>query len=554
MGSFAFSKIYAKVFLKWFFFFVVIISFSASPVYGENLQKVFPLNWEGYRDLKILYLESGLSIPSTMKPFSADEVKKALDKIDFARLSLAGKLLYKKILNDIKVKPLYTEEHSAFALDIGVNANLESYLHSNENVPWQYGYEERLPIFSIPFDFWLFNNFYANLTLDMKEEHRLVEEITDNHWNLFSMEHKFKEMDMDIPFRAFSSVGGKHWRATYGRDKMEMGNGITGNLFLSDNPDFFDFLFVNTYWRYFKFSAGYIYLEPWLTPEERAKEPFPNRVKYYGDRYKALMFHRFEFRFWERVNLSIMESILFGGMYPQLRDFNYLALFHSWEEYERTNGSLEVDLEINPYRYVNLYGQFYLMEYQTEYEENTNSYPTALGYLAGIEGFYPLFLGYLNIGTEWVRTDPLLYNRYNPFLKYIARRRIWSYYPPDGFNFVDKPLGYYLGPDVVTYSVYVGYSISDFFEVKFDYQRINKGEMTIDSPYLMSNEAKDLSTPTGVVEYYDIFHVALKANLLWGFSVGTNLYYIDIDNFNHTEGNRATDWQWVVSVSYSVNF
>jgi len=539
-------RIHSKVFLRTILYLFLII--SGISVYAENNQKVFPLSWNKYEGLDILFLESGISIPSTLKPFSADEVKKDLRKIDPSKLSPAGKLIYKKIEKDLNPKPLYIE-NSTFAFNSSLDINIESYRHTNSDVPWQYRYEKRLPVFKIPLEFWIFNNVYANVTLSMKKEHRL-DEVKDNYWNIISLKNNFKELDMEIPFRAFLSIGNNNWRVTYGRDKLDMGNGETGNMMLSDYPDFYDFLFVTTYWNYFKFSAGYIYLEPWLTPSEKALEPFPNRIEYFGERYKAFLFHRLELRFWEKVNFSITESLIMGGMYPQIRDFNFMAVFHSWYEFERSNGALEADLEITPYKWINLYGQFFLNEYQTEYEEKSNSYPTALGYLGGIKAYYPVKTGYLNAGFEWAKTDPLLYNRYNPFLTYVTRRRIWSFYPPDGFYYLDKPLGYYLGPDAVTYSIYAGYSILDSFSVKIGYQNIEKGEMTISSPYLMSNDAAGLKTPTGIVEYLNILHLHIDGTIVKNLLLGTDLYYLLLTNFNHIQGKKAEDWQWVVSLSY----
>lgn len=549
MGSSNINRIHPELFLKTALF---LFFFSLSYIlYAENKQQVFPLSWNKYEALDMLLLESGLTISSTLKPFSADEVEHYLKKIDPSRLSEAGRETYNKIKDELKPRPLY-REGSSFAVDASLNINIESYRHTNNDVKWQYGYEKRLPMVEAPLDFWLFNDLYADVTLTMKEDHRLTDEVKDNYWNIISKENNFKELDVGIPCRAFLSIGNSNWRATYGRDRITMGNGTTGNMMLSDYSDFYDFLFVTTYWNYFKFSAGYIYLEPWLNPSEKALEPFPNRIKYYGERYKAFLFHRLEMRFWEKVNFSIAEGLVMGGMYPQIRDFNFLALFHSWYEYERSNGALEADLEITPYRWINIHGQFFLNEYQTKYEANTNSYPTALGYLGGVNGYYPVKTGYIKAGFEWAKTDPLLYNRYNPFLKFTTRRRIWSYYPPDGFEYIDKPLGYYLGPDSINYTINAGYTILDLFNIEFEYQNIEKGEMTINSPYLMSNDAKGLKTPSGIVETTNILHLHLDGTLLNSFKIGTDLYYLFIDNFNHIDGGKSQDWQWVVSLSYKL--
>ncbi|MGI6466236.1 MAG: hypothetical protein ACOXZZ_01365 [Sphaerochaetaceae bacterium] len=67
---------------------VLSVLLFLSPLFSQNLQKIHPVNSEVYEIITYLYIESGLALPSTSGPYSADELLKMLDKID--RSSFSG--------------------------------------------------------------------------------------------------------------------------------------------------------------------------------------------------------------------------------------------------------------------------------------------------------------------------------------------------------------------------------------------------------------------------------------------------------------------------------
>ena len=535
---------------------------SAATLAAQNHQRVLPLDDPAYGLLERLYLEAGLSLPFQVAPATEAEILHGLRRIDRSLLSPAGLRAYEQIQESVKPRVLFRDE-GTFAFNASTALTLEGYAQADADVPWQYGHEERQPVFNLPIEFWLFESVYATFTATLKEEHRLLDDPA-NHWNLFSQANGFLEADWYFPFRAFFSVGGPNWYFQFGRDKLNFGNGTTGNLLLSDGADFHDFGLFTAYWDRFKFTTAYLYLDPWLTPEEQAiwdAGGYPNRVRDYHEAYKAVFLHRFDMKILKRVNLSITEALLWGTKYPQIRDFNPLMVFHNWFEYERSKGTFELGIEIDPWKYVNLHGGFFIWESQTAYEEEGGGgFPGAYAYLAGADSSIPVGPGYVDATFEWVKTDPWLYNRYHPLLKWTSRRRIWSYIPPDGFFYYDEPLGYELGPDAIRYAASLGYSVPGVGSASLSFDLVRQGETTTATPY-MSGDYNNLETPTGVVEEQYVLRLGavalplaplgLQARLPWlpEIKVGLDVSRVWVKNLGHTPGNDRTDWQVAASVS-----
>ncbi|MBA7549030.1 hypothetical protein ES705_41499 [subsurface metagenome] len=204
-----------------------ILFLTSAALFAQNNQTVLPADWDKLQDLDRLFLESGLAVPFRTRPYSIEELKFYLKRINPSRLSTAGKLSLSNINADLKQRSLYSEE-GALAFNTALILNLESYLHSDSSPElWLYGYEERLPMVSVPLDLWLFNTMYAHLSIDIKEGYRVTQLNPDNYFNLFSLEHNLVEADWNFPFRTFFALGGEHWLFQLGREQLNWGNGRT---------------------------------------------------------------------------------------------------------------------------------------------------------------------------------------------------------------------------------------------------------------------------------------------------------------------------------------
>lgn len=518
-------------------------------LWAQNDQSLLPVSWDKYDDLDKIFLESGKPPPFSSRPYSVDEVKRNLARINPGRLSPAGKRAYRAIEEDLKSRTLACHP-DGLALNAALEMNIEGYYHTDEDAQWVHGYEARLPMLDIPLEAWLGNILYANLTLTMREEHCLVSEAAGNHSNVISSPY---ELAGYTPFKAFFALGGNHWSLRFGRDVLSWGNGFTGNMVLSDYADFHDSLYFTTYWDFFKFSAVYISLDPWtLAGETGAVYP-----------YKAFFGHRVEFTMFRRLSVALTETVIFGNYYPELRDLNSLMIFHNWNIPGRANSLMSLELDYNPYKWVNLYAQVAMDEYQTcyEIEAGTGGNPRAMGYIAGAETFLPLGRGYLEAGFEWVQTDPWLYNREHPLLTYINRRRIWSFYS-DSYIYVDKPLGYYTGPDSMVLSFRLGYSVTGAYSAMFEVRLVAQGENDLHADYPSASESADASrmtTPTGTPQQTLIFHLMGDVSLSEKLCLGGHIYLVQVKDLlcfyrekMDPRGGDYLDLQLALSVGYKL--
>ncbi len=518
-------------------------------LWAQNDQSIMPVSWDKYDDLDKIFLESGEPPPFSSRPYSVDEIKRNLARINPGRLSLAGKTAYRAIEKDLKKKTL-ARHRDGLALNASLEMNIEGYYHTDEDAQWLHGYEERLPMLDIPLEAWLGNILYANVTLTIREEHCLVSEAAGNYSNVIS---SLYELAGYTPFKAFFALGGKHWSLRFGRDVLSWGNGFTGNMVLSDYADFHDSLYFTTYWDFFKFSAAYVNLDPWLTPAEEDAGVGVNEP------YKAFFGHRVEFILFRRLNVALTETVIFGNYYPELRYLNPLMIFHNWNIPKRSNSLMSLELDYNPYRWVNIYGQVAMDEYQTSYEieAGDGGNPRAMGYIAGAETFLPLGRGYLEAGFEWAQTDPWLYNREHPLLNFVNRRRIWSFYS-DSYMYVDKPLGYYTGPDSRVLSFRLGYSVSGAYSTMLEVRLVAQGENDLHTDYPSDSEsaaASRMTTPTGTPQQTLILHLMGEVFLSKKLNLGGDIYLVQVKDLLYlyrekvaSPGGNYLDLQLALSV------
>ncbi len=549
----------------------LVLGFSVFAGDG-NRQTVIPVDDPAYTYLDLLLLEAGLPQPSSFRPYTAQEFDEYINLLPLERLSGRGEELL-ELLTD-RIEPSVIEDRTGqLGFSTGLETSLEYYNKTDAESTYIFSRNDRLPILSLPLELWFFDSVYANTTFVLKEDYRLSagrwEPITytrgeispapaqGNHLNWFSAETNILELDGYFPFRALISVGGPHWHLTYGRDTMNVGNGVTGNLLLSDFPDYYDSIILSTHWPGFKGTAAYVYLEPWLTPTDRARlasGEYFMRLRDYGLPYKALMLHHLEFRplanypRLPQFSVFVSEAIVYGSQYPQIRDFNPFMIFHNWFEYERSNDSFYAGFNLTPIPRIELYGQYFLNEFDTAYEGG-NNYPGAAGWLGGLRGSYLASIGVFTGYAEYVLTDPLLYNRYHPLLKFVSRRRIWSYMEPDQLIYVDKPIGYFAGPDTQLVSAGVSYLLPPQVEANAVYTFINKGENGTETTY---EETPGETTPTGTPWRTHVVELSAEYTPLPVVSAGGSLFLVFDTNVGHQPGASRFDLQGTVHVTLRV--
>ena len=517
----------------------------------SNRQRIIALDNEIYQDIDALYLMNGFAPPSYTRPWSEDEIDHILKKLEPEKLTGPAKLAYDNIQKKLSKRLLFGKEEKAFA-SISGTVNLEGFFKTNDDrKEWAHGYEERLPLFNIPFEFWLWNNMYIDVDLSIRESHDVL---FDSDYDYTNAPENIKYIDPSIPYRAYMSIGGHNWNVQLGRDKLNWGNGETGNLVLSDWADWYNFIKFTTYWKILKFSVVYASLESHLTPEEKDYDAVgegltQGNYENFRERYKALVAHRLEARITDKFTMAATEAIIFGNKYPEFGNMNPVSIFHSVfaPEYSNVIFSLEADYAI--FRGFDLYAQVAMDEMKLSIENGESARPTALGYLAGARYLFPVGDGIMKFVLEGAYTDPYLYNRWHPLTRFTTRRRYWSYLSGD-YLYLDKATGYRYGPDAVIGFLAGEYRIPSDLMLKADVTLKFLGEKNTSLSIIESYDTDKKTTPSGTVERELVVGLHADKTLSRHFSVGGDMYYVNINNFCNVSGDTINDFEFALHFSY----
>jgi len=526
-----------------------------------NFQRIIPLSSPLYREIDRLYLLAGKSRPSLSRPWSADEAKKIMEALPESMLDSVSEVSADVIKREIEFGSEKTGTKKA-SLKISPEINIEGYYKVNDDrKEWAHGYEERQPLFSVPFESWFFTSLYMDLEIELRQEYQVVNS-TDNYTNIIPNPY---DLDWHFPFRAFMSVGGEHWNIQAGRDKASWGAGITSNMLISDYSDYYNLIKFTTYWERFKFTTIYMGLDPWLTDQE---EEYKNDIGFGGyagfdELFKAFLAHRVEFKIRDNLSLAISEAIIFGDKYINITELNPVFIFHSHFTPQYSNVIASIEADYTPFSGFNIYLQFVMDEFQIPGEDE-DSRPGAMGLLGGFTFVKQALDGYLSFNLEAAFTDPFLYNRWHPNGRITNRRRMWSYVS-DSHEYINKPIGYRYGPDAVVMYGAAQYEKSDKYIVAIDAKYTLLGEMndSLDyagtywegvnnvatSEYLGKN-ANKLSAPSGTVERDLVLGLHGKLKLTKRISFASDIYYIHINNYGNISGNTINDFEFIASAKF----
>jgi hypothetical protein len=489
-------------------FLAVLLGLAAALASGQNAQKVIAVDTEVYDLVRAVYIEQGLGLPSQARPWSVEELEYHLARVVESRLSAAGRGATRRIRELVAPAPAYVEA-GGLAFAAGLTASLEAYAHIGElpdpdvgsrddivlpdDDVWEHGFKERLPLLQVPLEVWLFNALYVDLTIDIRQEPRVSIDEPDTPTNVITDVY---DVYAHAPFRTFTAAGGPHWAVQFGRDTLDWGNGVGGNLMLSEAAGYLDFVRATTWWRAFKWTTVYAGLEPWLTTDELSRDPEGADGP---DLYKAFFAHRFEWRILDRIGVGFTEGMIFGRKYPDISYFNPMMAFHNWFENKITNINLAIEAEWTPLAGLAVYGQYVLDQWQTPVETSTypnaSDEPNSYGFLLGVQAVRPAGPGWIEVGVEWIHSNPWLYTQRfgSPLLSYTVRRRITA----EHRYLLDRPLGWEYGPDADSKTLTIAYRVPGSWTAGLAAELRARGSLSIADLY------PDFDNPSPTGPYVD---------------------------------------------------
>jgi hypothetical protein len=538
----------------------------------NNQQRIIPVDSPVYAAIRIIYLEQGISTPSTSGPWSVGELQNMVERIDVNSLSESGIKTLEYITEELG-EPLKFQIDQDFQLSLGLDTIFEAYIHTNpeqfdDEWDWIVGYTEREPIARISFEFALHNWFYTYSELGYKKSrygHNDADGLVTSSFiyspefstNLFEM----KYIDFETPYRAFVTVGGEGWNVQFGRDLLSWGNGRTGNLVIGDHLDYHDFFSFKSYHDSFTYQFLTVFIDyPGWNAELGDLEANPDSG---GEPasigFKAFLGHRLEIRLWDKVNVNMTENVMYQHDFFDLRYLNPAYIFHNFNNRGMFNAiaSLEIDYAVAPG--LNLYGQYVLDQARAPLEGYQQ--PDCMGYIVGLDFTTPIDFGpgYFVSGIEYVLADPYLYQR--DLVNFKVSRR--QFVIGGGFMTYTNFLGYQYGGDAEVTDLMLGYAVPGIGGFYASYRNIVHGDIRIDK---VINGMSDYLDPADMTPHGDTPEttkiVAIMGELdvseltgMLGFvdlTMWAECDFISVTNLANVDGVSGEDVQFSLGVTASL--
>lgn len=470
----------------------VLFIFSTVLCHAQWQNQLIPLDSPVYRQIEFLMLESGQPIPDTLKPWSRKEAGDMLNRIHAENLSAFSLELLQELSD------LYPGERARpKELTVDWNIKLTPELHgayvlqkegeTPDIYPWLYTVQDRPPWLEIPVHMSMTPWLYMEAWMNFEQEPRMDVIKPEAFYTIPTGPY---DLNIQFPHRAYINMGAENFDVTLGRLSHNWGLGYDSNLLVSNNADWLEGLRLKLWYEHFSYTYFISSLEP------RFPEGADNHREYDGSKY--VMYHNFSFspRRVKGLHFSLTEALILGGadFQIQLAHFNPMMFYHNWFPNTEGNSYHMIELDYS-WRKMKVYAQMCLDQYQSaaekDYFPDYAGEPNAFGYMLGTKRSDVIRNGFLLSGFEAVLTLPYLYTHEDHW----TNAAVYQFYSSDKGYFIEYPLGYSQGPDVLSFTLYGEYSQPGSWELDFSQTWQIRGENRVGTPY--PDNAEDNFPPTG---------------------------------------------------------
>ncbi len=488
------------IFYTIIFFCVLLTSF-----FGESW--LIPLDSLMYKQAEELFICAGMVPPLEELPLVADELKAGLNNL--AKISADPVIVERanELNADIALPfPVFSP-----LLELGFSAQSESeklrhlivtsvYDHTN-TPPTYVGSDRDILDFTAMYEInelpsVIKAGFIAQAAgfslLFAPEIRETTTGLLDKN-NLINIPLDLTEINYySLPFRGIAAYYSPPFEIRLGRDKLKLGPSRWCGLTLNSYMPYYDYIKARFFVPGFSFSAYMINLNPIITSNEsdylnslttaEYKKLEPNGPKNgdpYVDRFKNLVLSRATFTPWQWLSFTFTQCNLIGGRPPEISDFNPLLVFHN--NFDEGTYSVPVSLSLTcvPYKGIRLYGEFYFYDAPAGDETVATENPLAVAYQVGFtvlsNPFFSLGPGRFRLDAEFSYADPWTYGKAYDLRKFTSRFVYVESFV--GRYWVDYPLGFYLGPDVVDLHFSLAYGIPGTWEAELHWNTTAKGQV-----------------------------------------------------------------------------
>jgi hypothetical protein len=518
-----------------------------------NDQQLAPAGHWVYDSLVMLAFETGITTMAVSAPLSMAELRNCLDDIPYNDLSPQGQQEFRRITDYMNEKWLGFSSKNV-SVGAAPSINPEAFIKTDKDADWFYDFYQRSPLIDLPLRLSAANMLSVETDLYLGQNYWTI----TKHDTRTNIPLAANQIDANFPKRSSASAGNSFFNLQIGMGELDIGRSQTGNLLLSQYMTGASYAQLSVFSPRIRFSTNIVEM---------------NVNKY-------LYLHRLELRPLKRVSITLIEGVMVNAPL-ELRYLNPASIFHgmaAWRDYadynsaqangedyesndSRVGSVFGINIDVNPWKYIRLYGQFAMNQFQTSFErenysESASTIPNALAFLGGLESWIPLAeKGYLYLGAEGLYTSPWMY---------ILSGKGWSFYrsrrelvSPDTTTDIHNWTGSPFGPDAIavqakigwkvpgTYAVYAGWRMwihgqIDFsvFEDKKDYEY-----------YPSSKEEAEKSTPTGTAVYDNRFFVMGDWDALPWLNLGSTVSAAWIVNDEHISGAEAFSLEFALNAT-----
>jgi hypothetical protein len=458
-------------------------------------------------DIRYVAREAGVGVLSWSPPFSRDEINNILADVEVGKLPLPAKEAYRRIQERLNPPMRFTEDF--FSLAFQGTAEAGARFRSNAAIPWQQGDFQQPALLHLPFDF-----YFADFVLLTVEPSVQLDPAFNDDGGHFgtNVPRRAEHIDVFFPFRAFAAAGGAWWNIQIGRDQISFGSAHTGNLLLSDTPDYYDFARLSFFARHFKYSALVIQNPLFLSTKffDVTQIPADGAV---DDVYlqRHIYIHRLDFMLFNKLTIGLTEGMSVGDAPLEIRYLNPLMLLHNFiagDDYESRFGTsynemnssiFSLELNWTPVPSLSLYAQLVVDEFTTPWEvesDSDNRTPEGLGYLIGID--YSRMFGAwgFQIYGEAAFLDPYVYVDNSPWASFVWSRRMNR----KSMEYRYRWTGYPEGRDVIVFAAGSRFAKDNRLAFSADLSFTIHGEHGLYWDWSRGDQSADETTPTGTPE------------------------------------------------------
>ena len=502
-------------------------------------QEMLPLTSAVYADMAALYLMTGNGTPSNARPWSKTEANLILARVDRTSLSDAEAALYDSVAKVVE-PGLRFRLRDGFQFSAAFDTAFESYLHSNtsfdQEKDWVYDFEKRRPLAKVSVAFSLDDFLYSYCDMQYGRNIYNTQDglyfattvypggigaivspsdttaILTSHsviWGAAFLSNVLtmpKDFDYQWPKRAIASVGGERWNLSLSRDKLSWGNGHSGNFILDNHVDYQNFARLDFFSDAFKYEWLNVFFET---------NPSPGEPK--DSKFKILMAHRLEFRFFKGLTLAVSENVMYQN---DIFEFGYLnpgLIFHNLNNMSLFNAIAHTELDFSPLKGFKLYAQVAMDQGKAPTEGDAQA--DAMGYLGGVEYSVAGGPGILSSSLEGAYTSPTLYRRQAiDFL--IFRKYYMNGYPTGpGYVLSLNYIGYPYGGDAEVLQWDCSYRFPGVGKVAFRLFGMRHGVMDYFLSHSQDGNNSNFANYAGVTPSGDAVQESLVASLSGDFEL-----------------------------------